>query len=77
MDAASVLSALLPLKKMRISPSPAKKCSSGWFRGGLRPAGMMNFKPQIADQLGCTERKVERKLQLIRHLEDEIAEWTK
>ena len=33
---------------------------------------------EIAQQLGCTERKVERKLQLIRATwEDEIAEWTK
>ena len=33
---------------------------------------------EIAQQLGCTERKVERKHQLIRATwEDEIAEWTK
>ncbi len=42
----------------------------------LRLMGSKNR--EIAEQLGCTERKVERKLQLIRATwEDEIAEWTK
>lgn len=42
----------------------------------LRLMGSKNR--EIAEQLGCTERKVERKLQLIRATwEDEIAAWAK
>lgn len=41
----------------------------------LRLMGAKNR--EIADQLGCTERKVERKLNLIRATwDDEIAKWT-
>lgn len=41
----------------------------------LRLMGAKNR--EIADQLGCTERKVERKLNLIRATwDDEVAKWT-